>query len=94
MICSMPRFNGISTGRSRARVADLAASRIALVVVCKRCRHEAVLFPHRLVELGADRLAVAELPRRLRCRECRTRGEVQIRNPRADAAGRDVKPLI
>lgn len=63
----------------RSRVADLAQSRVALVVVCKRCRHEATLFPHRLVELGADNMVVADLPRRLRCRECKTRGEVQIR---------------
>lgn len=67
LVCSVPSHIGQSRGRSR--VADLAASRVALVVVCKRCRHEAVLFPHRLVELGADRLAVADLPRRLRCRE-------------------------
>jgi hypothetical protein len=55
-------------------IHDLACAKLALVAVCQRCRHRHLLFPLDLAErLGADFL-LDQLPRRLRCTECKALG--------------------
>jgi hypothetical protein len=57
---------------------DLAVAKVALVAVCRRCRHQKVLFPYGLAErLGAD-FPVDRLAPRLRCTECRALGWVTL----------------
>jgi hypothetical protein len=59
-------------------IRDLAKAKLAVDVVCRRCRHRQLLFPMSLAErVGAD-FPVAELPRRLRCTGCQARGWVAI----------------
>jgi hypothetical protein len=74
-----PRIRFGDTSTTRRRLGDLVAARVALVVVCKSCRHEAVLFPNRLAEQYGSAVLVSMLAARLRCAECKTRGSVQIR---------------
>jgi hypothetical protein len=74
-----PRVRFGDTSSSRRRLSELVAARVALVVVCKRCRHEAVLFPNRLAEQHGSAAVVSTLAARMRCGACKSRGSVQIR---------------
>ena len=56
----------------------MARAKLALVAVCKRCRHRQLLFPLDLAErLGADFL-VDQLPQHLRCTDCRALGYANL----------------
>jgi hypothetical protein len=57
---------------------DMIASKSVVVAVCRRCKHEKMLFPADLIErLGAD-LRVADLWTKLRCSGCRGRGVARV----------------
>jgi hypothetical protein len=58
-------------GRTLGQLVD---EKMALVAICRRCKHRRVLFPANYIErFGADCLAM-ELRERLRCSSCRGRG--------------------
>jgi hypothetical protein len=67
-----------AAGKPRT-LRDLAIAKVALVAVCRRCRHQKLLFPYGLAEqLGAN-FPVEDLARRLRCTECRALGMATLR---------------
>lgn len=57
---------------------DLARAKLALVAVCKRCRHRSVLFPYSLAEKLGQHFPVGQLAQRLRCTECDALGWVTL----------------
>jgi ribosomal protein L44E len=68
---------GRAAGKPRT-LRDLAVAKVALVAVCRRCRHQKLLFPYGLAErLGAD-FPIDRLAPRLRCTECRALGRVTV----------------
>jgi hypothetical protein len=59
-------------------LADLIRRGMTLRVMCRRCKHQDVLYPATLAEkLGPDFL-VNELAPRLRCTECDGRGMASV----------------
>jgi DNA-directed RNA polymerase subunit RPC12/RpoP len=52
-------------------LGELVAAKIALVAVCRRCKHRRVLYPARLVARCAENFPAIELRERLRCTACR-----------------------
>jgi len=60
----------VERGRTLGRLID---ARMALVAVCRRCKHRRVLYPRNLIDrFGADCPAI-ELRDYLRCTACRSR---------------------
>ena len=60
----------LGTGRT---LGQLAANKMALAVVCRRCKHRRVLYPASLIErFGADYPSI-EIRQHLRCSQCRYR---------------------
>jgi len=54
-------------------LGELVAEKMALVAICRRCRHQRVLFPANYIpRFGEDCPAIA-LRERLRCSSCRGR---------------------
>jgi hypothetical protein len=53
-------------------VRDLIASKAVLQVVCRRCKHGALLFPRELIEVAGENSSVAEISKRLRCSKCKS----------------------
>ena len=54
-------------------LGQLIDSKMALVAICRRCKHQRVLYPANLIErFGADCPAI-ELREHLRCSSCRGR---------------------
>jgi hypothetical protein len=61
---------GAEAGRTLGRLIE---ARMALLAVCRRCKHRRVLYPRNLVDrFGADCPAI-ELREYLRCSACRSR---------------------
>ena len=57
-------------GRTLGQLID---SKMALLAICRRCKHQRVLYPANFIDhFGADCPAI-ELRRRLRCSSCRGR---------------------
>jgi hypothetical protein len=54
-------------------LGQLVQSKMALVAVCRRCKHRRVLFPASLIHRFGEDLPAIELRDRLRCSECRGR---------------------
>ena len=55
-------------------LAQLVMAKTVLVVVCRRCKHETVLYPIDFIpRFGRDYLAINLRPR-LRCTACRSIG--------------------
>jgi hypothetical protein len=52
-------------------LGELVAAKIALVAVCRRCKHRRVLFPARLAARYGENFPAIELRERLRCTACR-----------------------
>lgn len=60
------------TGAGRT-LGELVRTKIALVAVCRRCKHRRVLYPANLISrFGANFLAI-ELRNHLRCSACKYR---------------------
>jgi hypothetical protein len=59
-------------------IRDLARAKLALVAVCQRCRHRQLLFPLDLAERVGPDFLVDQLPRRLRCTDCRALGYASL----------------
>jgi hypothetical protein len=56
----------------------MIASRTVVVAVCRRCKHERLLFPADLIErLGPDQ-RIADLGEKLRCGGCGGRGIARV----------------
>jgi hypothetical protein len=52
-------------------LGELVNAKMALVAICRRCKHRRVLFPaNYIAQFGEDYLAI-ELRERLRCSGCR-----------------------
>jgi DNA-directed RNA polymerase subunit RPC12/RpoP len=46
---------------------------MALIAVCRQCKHRRVLFPANLITRYGEDFPVIELRKRLRCSDCRGR---------------------
>jgi hypothetical protein len=62
--------SGAQSGRT---LGQLDESKMALVAICRRCKHQRVLFPARLIERFGEDFPATKLQTRLRCSECRGR---------------------
>jgi hypothetical protein len=60
------------TGTSRT-LGELADAKMALVAVCRRCKHRRVLFTANLIARFGENYPAIELRERLRCSNCRGR---------------------
>jgi hypothetical protein len=49
---------------------ELAHRRCSILVACRKCRHEGLIFPVNIGPRCGWELSMAELPRRLRCSQC------------------------
>jgi hypothetical protein len=56
---------------SSRTLADLVRARMALVAVCRRCKHRRVLFPASLIPRFGEDCPAIDLRERLRCTACR-----------------------
>lgn len=52
---------------ARRTLGDLMERKMALVAICRRCKHRRLLFPAALAEQVGAAFKVVELQRRLRC---------------------------
>jgi hypothetical protein len=60
------------TGAGRT-LGELMQAKMALVAVCRRCKHRRVLYPANLIPRFSETRAAIELRERLRCSSCRGR---------------------
>jgi hypothetical protein len=68
MIIRPPSRHDRNLGRT---LAQLVVSKMALVAICRRCKHQRVLYPANFIErFGKDCPAIL-LREHLRCAECR-----------------------
>jgi len=58
-------------GSAARTLGELVAAKIALVAVCRRCKHRRVLYPARLIARYGESYPAIELRERLRCTACR-----------------------
>jgi hypothetical protein len=56
---------------SSRTLGDLMNAKMALVVVCRRCKHRRILYPANLVERYGQQFRAIDLQPRLRCSSCR-----------------------
>jgi hypothetical protein len=61
----------------RRTLADLMQRKIALVAVCRRCKHRRLLLPGQLAG-REETLTIADLRRRLRCSQCSGYGTANL----------------
>jgi hypothetical protein len=54
-------------------LAELASAKMALVAVCRRCKHRRVLFAGNLIARYGQNFPALSLRERLRCSKCRGR---------------------
>jgi hypothetical protein len=54
-------------------LAQLVAAKMALVAVCRRCKHRRLLYPANLIPLYGENFLAIELRQRMRCTSCRGR---------------------
>ncbi len=59
-----------AVGRS---LGELVRSKMALVAVCRRCKHRRLLYPANLIPSFGESFPAIELRKRLRCSGCRGR---------------------
>ena len=60
------------TGAGRT-LGELVRAKMALVAVCRRCKHRRVLYPANLIARYGEHFPAIELRSRLRCNACRGR---------------------
>ena len=65
-------------GQARRTLGDLIASKSALVIICQQCKHRRLLFPPVLASRLGVNFPVVNLPRRLRCAECKRHGTANV----------------
>jgi hypothetical protein len=71
-LAAVPPGNRHDKGVGRT-LRQLVSAKMALVAVCRRCKHRRVLFAaNYIAQFGEDCLAI-ELRERLRCSSCRGR---------------------
>jgi hypothetical protein len=63
---------------ARRSLGDLIASKSALVAICHSCKHRRLLFPAVLASRLGEKFPVVDLPRRLRCAECKRHGTAKV----------------
>jgi hypothetical protein len=68
-----PREGGI--GRTLGQLID---ERMALVAICRRCKHQRVLYPANFIERFGEHCPAIELCQHLRCSSCRTRAMANL----------------
>ena len=54
-------------------LGELIATKMALVAVCRRCKHRRVLYPANLMARFGEHFPAIELRSRLRCSSCQGR---------------------
>jgi hypothetical protein len=54
-------------------LGELIRARIALLAVCRRCRHESIVYPFALIPSLGEHCLAGEVARRLRCSACGAR---------------------
>jgi hypothetical protein len=54
-------------------LGDLIAAKMALVAVCRRCKHRRVLYPANFIARFGERCPAITLREKLRCTACRGR---------------------
>jgi hypothetical protein len=54
-------------------LAQLVTAKMALVAVCRRCKHRRVLYPANLIPTYGENFPAIELRQRMRCTGCRGR---------------------
>jgi hypothetical protein len=54
-------------------LGDLLRAKLVLVAVCRRCKHEHILYPALLIERFGERTHAIDIRPCLRCRHCRYR---------------------
>ena len=62
-----------SPSKNTRTLGQLAQEKMALVVVCRRCKHRRVLYPRNLIERFGEHCPAITLRRWLRCTTCRAR---------------------
>ena len=62
------------TGLGRS-LGELVHAKMALVAICRRCKHRRVLFPANYIARFGHEYPAIELRKHLRCTECRGRGK-------------------
>ncbi len=60
------------TGSGRT-LGDMVRAKMALVAVCRRCKHQSVLYPASLIARFGEECPAIELRTHLRCSSCRGR---------------------
>ena len=60
------------TGIGRT-LGELVRAKMALVAVCRRCKHRRVLYPANLIPRFGESFPAIELRSRMRCSACRGR---------------------
>jgi hypothetical protein len=54
-------------------LGELVQAKMALVAICRRCKHRSVLYPANFIPRFGTEFPAIELRHRLRCRGCRSR---------------------
>jgi hypothetical protein len=62
-------------GRTLGQLID---EKMALVAICRRCRHQRVLYPANFIERFGEHCPALELRQHLRCSSCRTRAMANL----------------
>jgi DNA-directed RNA polymerase subunit RPC12/RpoP len=60
------------TGSMRT-LGDMVRAKLALVAICRRCKHRRLLFPANHIARFGDNFPAIDLRERLRCTNCRYR---------------------
>lgn len=60
------------TGSSRT-LGELVRAKMALVAICRQCKHRRVIYPANLIDRFGEDCPAIELGQRLRCTFCRYR---------------------
>ena len=60
------------TGVGRT-LGEMVRAKMALVAVCRRCKHRRVLYPANLIQRYGEDFPAIELRQRMRCTSCRGR---------------------
>ena len=54
-------------------LGQMAQAKMALVAICRRCKHRRVLYPAHLIAQFGEHFPAIELRQKLRCSNCRYR---------------------
>jgi hypothetical protein len=68
-----PRKRYVAETCAGRTLGDLVAAKMALVAVCRRCKHRRVLYPANFITRFGERCPAILLREKLRCTACRGR---------------------